>query len=539
MIIVIGGLVFGSCSTATTTPAPTTAPAPAPTTAPKPAPTTAPAPAPTTVQPQYGGTLVWVRNTGIVAIGAPQDIPTQTHTFPLTSPVLETLVLTDNKEDIVPWLADSVTTSPDGKTITFKLKTGIKFHDGTNFNAAAVKYNLEAVKNAKASGTAVLENVISYDVVDDYTIRVNLKTYDARFLLALAQSGIGVMASPTALAKPTTPENAGKDHLVGTGPFKFDSWAKDQFVKMVKNPDYWQKGRPYLDAIEIRNNPNVTTSIMSLKAKEVNMVENIDPADYVQLGKEGYAVGIPTTLAFVFSFITDSANPNSPFAKQQVREALEYAIDKKSMTEGLGKGTQNPAYQLAAPKDAWYIQGFPERTYNVAKAKQLLTEAGYPTGFKTVPHSDVRRRADELVAIQSYFKEIGIETTLDVADVARATTFVQSTGGWDGILVPGFPNWSSFTSWTNRYLNPTLTYPSAKMPPGWTDGWNKVIAEPDFSKRVTMMKDLLKPVYEQALINPWLWDAPRYVTDGKVMDMAWDARNTNGYFDAVNVWIKK
>jgi len=81
----------------------------------------------------------------------------------------------------------------------------------------------------------------------------------------------------------------------------------------------------------------------------------------------------------------------------------------------------------------------------------LLTEAGYPTGFKTVLHSDVRRRADELVAIQSYFKEIGIETTLDVADVARATTFVQSTGGWDGILVPGFPNWSSFTETSGAF----------------------------------------------------------------------------------------
>jgi peptide/nickel transport system substrate-binding protein len=544
--------------TSTSSPTPSTA-APAATTA-KPATSTAPssapaattakpttsapassAPASTTTgsasQPQSGGTLIWVRNTGIPTIGASPDMPTQTQTFLLVAPVLENLVLTDEQGQIVPWLADSVDTAPDGKAITFKLKKGIKFQDGTDFNAAAVKYNLEAVYKAKCSGSAILDNVASYDVVDDYTLQLSLKQYDARLLLGLAQTGIGAMASPTALAKPTTPENAGKDHCIGTGPFLFDGWSKDQYIKFKKWDGYREKGKPYLDAIEFRNNPTVATSLISFKAKEVNMVENIDPSDYNSLKAAGYAVAIPESLAFVFSVVPDSANADSPFAKLQVRQALEYALDKAGMAKGIGLGTQNPAVQLGTPKDPWYIKDYPSRDYDLAKAKKLLADAGYPNGFTYPLISDVRMRQDQTVAIQSYLKEAGMNLTMDVADVARMTNL--QSNGWKGLMIPGFPNWDSFSSWTTRFLNPVLTYPSAATPPGWKDGWNKMAATVDFNQRMTMMRDYLKLNYDGAYVIPYIYDAPRYVTDGTIMNMSWDARNTNGYFDAANVWLKK
>ncbi len=540
LIILVLAMLVPACST-TSSPTPSTT-APTATTSQPPtstAATTKPASPTSTAagQPQYGGIFKMDRNTGITAVGAPTDIPTQTSTYPLTAPITETLIILDAKDNIVPVLATSVDTSADGKTVTFHLRHGVKFTDGTDFNAQAVKYNLEAVHNAKVSGSAVLDNVSSYNVIDDYTLQANLQTYDASFLISLAQSGIGVMISPTALAKPTTPENAGKDHLVGTGPFMFASWSPNQYIKMVKNPNYWQTGKPYLDEIDIYNITDYTTALMSFKAGEVNMVESIDPSQYNDLKSQGYTVAIPTGLAFVFSMRTDNANANSPFANQKVRQAVSYAIDRVGMAQGLGKGTQNPAYQLSAPFQGWYIPDYPNTPYDPAQAKQLLAQAGYSNGFKTTLHGDIRGRQDDLVALQGYLSAIGIQTTLDVADVARSTTF--ATTGFDGLLQPGFPNWSSFSSWMNVWLNPTLTYPTVAFPANWTDDWKKVKAEPDYNKRMTMMQNLLKKLYDQYIVIPTYWDSPRYAIDPKVVDMQWDAVDINGYFNAAGMWMKK
>jgi len=548
-IIVVVGLLFGSCAepepepvptpAPTPKPAPEPAPKPAPEPAPKPAPEPTPKPAPAPGGPQYGGKFTMVRNTGITEIGAPMDLQGGYGgvTYPLWCAVTETLFIVDAADKIVPVLAESVDVAPDGLSVTFKLRKGVKFHDGTDFNAEAVKINLETTVAAEVPGSTPLQSIESYDIIDDHTLKVNLKEFDASFLMSLAQSGVAVMISPAALAKPTTPEDAGKDHLVGTGPFLFDSWALNQYIRMKRNPNYWQEGRPYLDEIEIRNMPDYTTSVMAFKAGEVDMVESIDPAQYLQLKEEGYTVDIPRGLAFVFSFRTANADPNSPFSQKEVREALWYSVDREGLVYGLGKGTYNVANQLAAPYQGWYIDDYPARPYDPDKAKELLAQAGFSGGFKTVLHGDVRGRQDDLVALQTYFGYIGIECELDVADVARSSTF--GTEGFDGILQSGFPNWSSFSSWMNVWLSPVATWPTMKFPDNWTEDWVDVKSDPDYDKRMAKMKALYKVIYDESLVIPWMWDAPRYVINSKVHDMMWDEMDINGYFDPVNMWKEK
>ena len=548
-IIVVVGLLFGSCAepepepvptpAPTPKPAPEPAPKPAPEPAPKPAPEPTPKPAPAPGGPQYGGKFTMVRNTGITEIGAPMDLQGGYGgvIYPLWCAVTETLFIVDAADKIVPVLAESVDVAPDGLSVTFKLRKGVKFHDGTDFNAEAVKINLETTVAAEVPGSTPLQSIESYDIIDDHTLKVNLKEFDASFLMSLAQSGVAVMISPAALAKPTTPEDAGKDHLVGTGPFLFDSWALNQYIRMKRNPNYWQEGRPYLDEIEIRNMPDYTTSVMAFKAGEVDMVESIDPAQYLQLKEEGYTVDIPRGLAFVFSFRTANADPNSPFSQKEVREALWYSVDREGLVYGLGKGTYNVANQLAAPYQGWYIDDYPARPYDPDKAKELLAQAGFSGGFKTVLHGDVRGRQDDLVALQTYFGYIGIECELDVADVARSSTF--GTEGFDGILQSGFPNWSSFSSWMNVWLSPVATWPTMKFPDNWTEDWVDVKSDPDYDKRMAKMKALYKVIYDESLVIPWMWDAPRYVINSKVHDMMWDEMDINGYFDPVNMWKEK
>jgi peptide/nickel transport system substrate-binding protein len=484
----------------------------------------------------YGGVLKLVRNTGIPFIGAPSDYPSATYTLSLESPVFESLVTCDAQGRIMPSLAESIDVTPDGKLITFHLLKGVKFQDGTDFNAEAVKFNLERCLAEKCAASSSLSLVTSYEIPEYYTLKVNLSQYDARFLLTLAQTAIGQIASPTAIQKSNNPE----DHVIGTGPFKLGSWQPDQYIKMIKWDGYRVKGRPYLDGIEIRNNSDLTVSIASLKAGEVNLVDNINPAQYVSLQNEGYAVATPP-IGSVFSIIPDSANPNSPFKDIKVRQAIEYAIDKVSMAQEIGLGTQFPSYQLAtappAGQDPWYITDIPKHEYSPIKAKALLAEAGYPNGFNCNLITDVRSRQDQIVAIQIYLKAVGINTTLDMADVARAATFGKD--GFSGILVPGLPTFSSFTQWMTVFNDPVATYPTVHFPPGFKAGWDEAALEVDFDKRMTKMRALMRQAVEEAIQIPYLLDCTHYVTDSTIQGLKWESNGVDGYFDPVNVRLEQ
>jgi ABC-type transport system substrate-binding protein len=523
--------------TTTSAPASTTTSAPASTTTTKP-PTSTTAPSTTAASgPQYGGTLIYVRNTGIAVLGAPSDMPSFSWYNPMISPVCEQLIIMDTSGAPAPWLAKSVDVTPDGKTITFHLNSGIKFQDGTVFDAAAVKYNFDAVVAAKVAGSDIFGSVASYDIVDPLTLRMNLKQYDARILPALASSTVGQMVSPTALAKPATPDTAAKLHLVGTGPFTFDSWQRDQYVKYNAWAGYWQQGKPYVKAIEFRNNASVPTSLLSLKAGEVNWVENVDPSDFIAMQKQGFTGDISSDLFFIFSIFLDSANAESPFSKLGVRQAVEYAIDREGMAKGIGQGTMSPIYQQGVEKDPWFVKGQPKLTYNVAKAKQLLADAGYPNGFTTPITSDVRVRQDQLVAIQSYLEAVGIKTTLDMADVPRFTGLTQN--GWKGLLVPGFPNGDAFNGWLGLYNSPIFTYPSMSWPTGWKDGMTAIVSEVDLAKRMALMQASQKKLYDGSLIITYIGDSPRSMTDGTVMDTGFYKYGIMGYWEPSNVWLKK
>lgn len=529
VVILAIGLIAGSCGEEEVE-TPVT-PAPPATTEPEPAEPAAPS------GPQYGGTLIYVRNTGLSVLGAPMDMPSYSWYNQIILPVLEPICIMDAQGNPAPWLAKTIDVTPDGKTITFTLNSGIKFHDGTDLDAAAVKYNFESVINANVAGSDAFSNVTSMDVVDPLTLRLTLSQYDARLLPGLASSTIGQIASPTALAKEATADTAAELHLVGTGPFVFDSWQRDQFVKFKKWDGYWQEGKPYLDAIEFRNNPDVPTSLLSLKAGEVNWVENVDPSDFVSLQKEGYTGFIATDMFFIFSIVPDSNNPESPCSDLKVRQALQYAIDREGMAQGIGQGTMFPMYQHGVEKDPWFVKDQPQLNYDPDKAKQLLTEAGYPNGFTIPLISDVRAREDQVTAVQSYWLDIDVKTTLDIADVPRITGYTSD--GWEGLLMQGFPNSDTFTGWLGLYTSSIFTYPSLAWPDGFKDGMTDVISEPDTSKRIALFSSLQKKLYDGTLFIFYIGDSPRSLTDGTVMDANFYKDGIMGWWTPCDVWLKK
>jgi ABC-type transport system substrate-binding protein len=536
IVILLTGAITTSCNN--TTPSSTTAPTTTKTTAPTTTKTTtAPTPTATTPaagQPQYGGTFTWVHNGGITQIGAIADnlgFTAQRNTYPM----FEGILMTDEQDNLQPWLAKSWDISPDGKTITLHLEENVKFQDGTDFNAAAVQYNLEACVKANLSGTAFLKNVASYETPDKNTLKINLTTVDSTFLLRIAQGVLGLIASPTAMQKPTTPETIAQVHSVGTGPFVFDSWERDSFVRYKKWDGYRKPGVPYLDYIEIKNTADLSVSIMSLRAGEVDAVENIDPIDAKQLGDLGYTLYQPN-LYFLHSIVPSGNNPDSPFAKKEVRLALDYAIDKRTIAQGVGMGYYEALNQVATGKDPWYNPDLAFREYNPAKAKELLAQAGYKDGFSTKIISDVMARRDTLTAIQTYLNEVGIKTELEILDFGAA--FGLPMQGWEGIYFPGFPNVGTLLGIQGRFGEAT-TYISMYQPAGYWDKWAALIAQMDTVKRNDILKDILKTIYDEGIAIPYQGDAPLVAMNPKLHGFAHHAFHVTSFWDPGKVWKDK
>jgi ABC-type transport system substrate-binding protein len=540
--IFLTGLFISGCgeptpsTTVTTTPTSTltqTTPATSLTTTPTTQATTLTT-TPTVEQPQYGGTFIWIHNGGITQIGAIADnlgIAAQRNTYPM----FEGLLMTDEQDNIQPWLVQSWDVSSDGKTIVFHLEENVTFQDGTDFDAAAVQYNLEACLNADLSGSAFLTNVASYEIPDKYTLQINLTETDSTFLLRLGQGVLGLMASPTALAQEATPETIAELHSVGTGPFLFDSWERETYVRYKKWDGYRKPGLPYLDAIEIRNTADLTVSIMSLRAGEVHAVENVDPVDAVQLAKEGYTIYQPN-LYFLHSIVPSGNNPDSPFAVKEVRLALEYAIDKRTIAQGVGMGYYEALNQLATVKDPWYNPDLPFREYDPAKAIELLELGGYGGGFHTTLVTDVMARRDTLTAIQTYLNDVGITTDLEILDFGAA--FGLPRQGWEGIYFPGFPNVGTLLGIQGRWGDPT-TYISIYQPEGYWEKWDTLFAELDTVKRTEILKDILETIYDEAIGIPYQGDAPLVAMEPKLHGFAHHAFHVTSFWSPGEVWLEE
>jgi ABC-type transport system substrate-binding protein len=429
-------------------------------------------------------------------------------------PCLEPLLRADLDGSLKGHLAESFDISADGKTVTFHIRKGVMFHDGTPLNAEAVKYNLEKTAMSGMWGAAVLNAAKSYDVPDVYTLRANFEAYNYNYMTSLAGE-YGMIASPTALQKPATPETISKLHMIGTGPFLYDSFKPNDQVKFTRNPNYWQPGKPYLDAIIIRTIADRTVAVMSFMAGEVDeLATGLQLATSNMLESEGYIIK-SYPLRFHFAMMTDSANPASPFHDIRVREALHYGVDKQTLVNGIGGGAKRgfvALYQMAEPGNPWYCPELPIRNYDLAKAKQLLADAGYPDGFKTVLHSDTFAEMNFLEALQNELRKMGIEATLDIADMGRAVSLWY--GGWEGLEHPGFPTYNTLGGLNSRWGDPAA-WPSMYKPAGWLDMWAAVMAEKDDTKRVELMKDIVRLDYNECVTFTWRGDAPFGVSDGK------------------------
>jgi peptide/nickel transport system substrate-binding protein len=437
--------------------------------------------------PQHGGVLKIISVGSALTLGEPAEIASP-HDHTYASPAIESLLSLDEKGNPVPWLATGWTVSKDAKTITMTLRKGVKFHDGTDFNAQAAKYALDMFRASPKRVT--LKAISSVDVVDDYTIRLNLSQFESHILPSLAVAP-GMMVSPTAFK--THDKEWIMRNPVGTGPFKLVKHERDVTLIYEKFPGYWQKGKPYLDRIEFKFVEDPYSAVMAFKAGEADCIMRLDAKDASGLQATGKYI-VDKVPVSVNGLVGDGGKANSPFADIRVRRAVEYAINKESIVKTLFYGISRSVNQSADPDNQNYnptVKGYP---YNAKKAKELLAAAGYPKGFKT---KMIYRTTDSgyvFVAVQDYLKTVGIDAQLEVVSPTQYSKIINT--GWDNALVyfflPCGNGMDPASSLSTFFINKSLLLKSAFRSDKFDAIVLKASSEPDMKKRFALHKELGK-----------------------------------------------
>ncbi|MFX1537456.1 MAG: ABC transporter substrate-binding protein, partial [Promethearchaeota archaeon] len=289
---------------------------------------------------QRGGTLRIISMADVNSLGVPTKMMSPEDGIQCR-PALETLARYDDQGLAVPYLAESWKEDAANKTITMKLRQGITFHDGTAFNAEAVKWNMDLNITQSKRGFGF---VTSVDVIDEYTIKINFKQWDNTFLNNLT-SFQGTQISPEAYKK--NGEEWAIKNPVGTGPFKFVSWQRDANKVFERYDNYWQEGKPYLDKIEFIIIADPTVQIAAFMKKEGNLVTNISLKDAADLkNNKEYAIIQQSIGGHWHGLYPESINPDSPFNNLKVRQATAYAIDRETINDSILRGLGCPTNQL-------------------------------------------------------------------------------------------------------------------------------------------------------------------------------------------------
>ena len=245
--------------------------------------------------------------------------------------IYEPLVVLDAALGIKPGLAESWQ-QPDPKTLILKLRQGVKFHDGTDFNAEAVKFNFNRMKTEpKSVRKGEVANIDTVDVVDEYTVKLNLKRPDAALLATLTDRA-GMMISPKT-AQERGPELERNAKGAGTGPFQFVEWVKDDHLLIRRNDSYWNKqGGPYLEQIRYRPIPDDTVKLQSLQAGEIHVMDYVQPRDVaaVKADKNVVVLDVPSLASFAYQL----NHTKPPFDNKALRHAVASALDLGTDRQG-------------------------------------------------------------------------------------------------------------------------------------------------------------------------------------------------------------
>lgn len=346
----------------------------------------------------------------------------------LLDPYAESLLLEHTNGDIEPWLATQYEIDADALEIYLTLREGVKFHDGSDFNAEVCAWNLQQAIDAQAINPAF----IGVEATGEYTVTITLDQFTNAPWTTLASHSFSMVSKEN--AERNGLEYAA-EHPVGTGPFIMKEYVHGEKIAFEKNPNYWQDGKPYLDGIEYIFIRDVMTQNIAIQTAGEQGVDVLNTTSGEQIATlRGDGVYMDAMPIGPVSLIPSSMHADTPLSKLEVRQAISYAIDRDLLVEARGFGVLTPAYQFVP--DAWgaHLPDSYNLSYDPELAKELLAQAGYAEGFTTkliaMPGMVDR---DIVVALQSMLGEVGINAELEFPDSGGYSNY--RFNGWDGILI--------------------------------------------------------------------------------------------------------
>jgi peptide/nickel transport system substrate-binding protein len=413
------------------------------------------------------------------------------------SSIYNTLLALDANSNIAPELALSWEAASDNMSWTFKLRQDVKFHDGTDFNADAVKATIERYLDPALSSPRAGEipYVTGVTVVDPYTAQINLKQPFVTLLYSFAGT-TGTIPSPTAVQK------SGDDFAnkpVGSGPFIFKEWIKNDHVSATRNNNYWKQGLPFLDTVSYKGISDPTVILNGMKANDLQATYGIAAKDVADMKADPTMQLILKPSTSVSSLRLNNAV--APFDKKEVRQAISWAIDRAAIEKALYFNTGVPVNSFLGPQNLGYdpnITLYKQR--DVDKAKQLLSAGGQPNGFsfdaQTTNSSEALKLAQ---AIKSQLEDIKVTMNLQLIDGVTLlqklvqkqfqASFVTYNGGVEPFQ--GFNRFFYSKSTINVYGYNSAAFDALLL---------KAAATADQAARVTLYQQLTNMLSEDC---PW------------------------------------
>ena len=391
------------------------------------------------VQPQEareGGTLIMMQSADVISWDQTRT------TWPSirdVRPLYDTLLTTDDNENLLPNLVEEWEISDDGLEYTFHLREGVMFHDGTPWNADAVVFNIQRqIDNPDARSHVTMSRAVEMKAIDDHTVWLRLDEPNGDFIYDVAVGTAAYQISPTAYGEDgsTFSENP-----VGTGPFMFKSFEPQSEIQYVRNENYW-KGAPLLDGLTIRIHPDTTVRLIELESGSVHYIDGILPEDAVRLQNDtDLVVNAPVGPGVTMVSLNTSRYPMTELA---VRRAVAHAIDFQTIIDEIFFGYPVRSRGGVSPNSPYFTEDLPERApYDPVKAGEILDEAGWVLADDGFRYRDGERLVINLISTdfadwglmneiyQQALTEIGVDAPVKTAEWnAMLDEWRENQGNW-------------------------------------------------------------------------------------------------------------